>query len=264
MRFRLSWGLDDPSSGIPPRSRAKRPLERGLVSIESRAPPRASFHLAQGRHGPAASIPAPPVGAFNALTFAGAQVKGESASLRVWELCPGTAPPTPVGRPSPPLCDAVRHGQQQPRGTRSRTADAPHPRKRTAEPSKRRRTTTQRPCRDNVVTSGRWDRSPPSPSALCDHPRGPRRHPGHCITIPDAVEACGDRTPPRQQLYPRTASCHGTLESSHGRPPNRRHLHRHPQSRSWTRTGHAMMPRQEQDSPGRPSTPRRCTPRLYT
>jgi hypothetical protein len=56
------------------------------------------------------------------------------------------------------------------------------------------------------VTSGRWDRSPPSPSALCDHPRCPRRHPGHCITIPDAVESCGDGTPPRQLRYPRTTS----------------------------------------------------------
>jgi hypothetical protein len=116
--------------------------------------------------------------------------------------------------------------------THSRTADASHPRKRTAEPSKRRRTTTPRPCRSNAVTSGRRDQSP---SALCNHPRRPRRHPGHCITIPDAVEACGDGTLPCQQLYPRTASRHGTLESSHGRPPNRRPLHRHPRSRSWTR-----------------------------
>jgi hypothetical protein len=56
------------------------------------------------------------------------------------------------------------------------------------------------------VTSGRWDRSPPSPSALCDHPRRPQRHPGHCITITDAMEASGDGTPPRQLLYPRTSS----------------------------------------------------------
>jgi hypothetical protein len=90
--------------------------------------------------------------------------------------------------------------------THSRTADAPHPRKGTAEPSKGRRTTTPRPCKDNAVTSGRRDRSPPSPSALCDHPRHPQRHLGHCITIPDAVEACGDGTPPRQLLYPRTTS----------------------------------------------------------
>jgi hypothetical protein len=84
-----------------------------------------------------------------------------------------------VARPSLPLCDAVRHGQQQPRGTatHSYTAGVPHPRKRTAEPSKGRRTTTPRPCKDNAVMSGRRDRSPPSPSALCDHPRRPRRYP---------------------------------------------------------------------------------------
>jgi hypothetical protein len=53
----------------------------------------------------------------------------------------------------------------------------------------------------------RWrDRSPPSPSALCDHPRRPRCHPDHCIAIPDAVEVYGNGTPPRQLLYPRTVS----------------------------------------------------------
>jgi hypothetical protein len=55
-------------------------------------------------------------GAFNALIFAGAQVKGESTPLRAWESRPGTAPPTPLARPSPPLCIAVRRGRQQPRG----------------------------------------------------------------------------------------------------------------------------------------------------
>jgi hypothetical protein len=56
------------------------------------------------------------------------------------------------------------------------------------------------------VTSDRRDRSPPSPSALCDHPCHAQRHPGHCITTPDAMEACGDGMPPRQLLHPRTAS----------------------------------------------------------
>jgi hypothetical protein len=250
VRFRLARGTDAPSSGIPPRSGAGCPLERGPVSIESRAPPRASFRLARGHHGPAAYTPAPSAGAFNELTFADVQVKGESTPLRAWESRPGTAPLTPLARPSPPLCNTVRRGQQQPC-----TADAPHPRKRMAEPSKGRRTTTPRPCKDNAVMSGRWARSPPSPSALCGHPRRPQRHPGHCITIPDAVEACDDGTPPRQLLYPRTASRHDTIESSHGRPPNMRPLHRHPRSRSWTRTGCAMTPRQKQDSPGRSSTP---------
>jgi hypothetical protein len=129
VQIRLAHGSAAPSSEFPSRSRAGHPLERDSaslggwtpprarpVSIESRAPPRASFRLARGNHGPAASIPAPLEGAFNALTTAGAQVKGESTPLRAWESCPGTAPPTPVARPSPPLCDVVRHGQQQPRG----------------------------------------------------------------------------------------------------------------------------------------------------
>jgi hypothetical protein len=37
------------------------------------------------------------------------------------------------------------------------------------------------------VTSGQRDRSPPSPSVLCDHPRRPQHHPEHCITIPNTV-----------------------------------------------------------------------------
>jgi hypothetical protein len=98
--------------------------------------------------------------------------------------------------------------------THSRTTDAPHPRKRTAVPSKGRQTTTPRPRKDNAVTTGRRDRSPPSPSALCDHPRRPQHHPGHCITIPDAVGACGDRTPPRRLLCLVRPHVDGTLESS--------------------------------------------------
>jgi hypothetical protein len=58
-----------PSGGTPPRSGVGHPLERGPVSIESRAPPRASLRLARGHHGPATSIPAPPAGVFNALTI---------------------------------------------------------------------------------------------------------------------------------------------------------------------------------------------------
>jgi hypothetical protein len=148
--------------------------------------------------------------------------------------------------------------------THSHTADAPHPRKRMAEPSKGRRMTTPRPRKDNTVTSGRRDRSPLSPSALCDHPRRPQHHPDHCIPIPDATGACSDGTPPRRLLCLVQPRVDNTLESTHERPPNRRPLHHHPRSRSWTRTGRAMMPRQMRDSPGRLSSPRRCTPCLYT
>jgi hypothetical protein len=217
VRFCLARGSVAPSGGIPPRSGLGTPLGRGPVSIESRAPPRASYRLARGHHGPAAFIPAPPAGAFNALTFAGAQVKDESTLLRAWESRPGTALPTPLARPSPPLCDAVWHGQATTPWrctTHSRTAGAPHPRKRMAEPSKGRRTTTPRPRKDNAMTSGRWDWSSPSPSALCDHPRHPQRRPGHCITIPGAVGACGDRTPPRRLPCLVRPHVSGTLEPS--------------------------------------------------
>jgi hypothetical protein len=61
--------------------------------------------------GLAASVLAPPTGAFNALTFAGAQVKDESTPQLARESNPGTVPRTPPVRPSPSLCDAVRHGR---------------------------------------------------------------------------------------------------------------------------------------------------------
>jgi hypothetical protein len=74
---------------------------------------------------------------------------------------------------SPPLCDTVRHGQQPPRGT-----VPPTPVRRCNTPSKKDGGTLEgkthdyfAPARDDAVTSGQWGRSPPSPSALCDHPR---------------------------------------------------------------------------------------------
>jgi hypothetical protein len=92
------------------------------------------------------------------------------------------------------------------------------------------------------VTSGRPDRSPPSPSALCDHPHHPNAIPATASQSPTlwkrAVTGC------RHASYctPIRPHVNGTLESSHGRSPNRRPLHRHPRSRSWTRTGRAMTP----------------------
>jgi hypothetical protein len=87
-----------------------------------------------------------------------------------------------------------------------------------------------------------------------------RRHLEHCSAIPDAVGARSDKTPPRPLLYPVRPPVSCTLELVHGRRPNGRLLRRHPRSRSWADTGHATTPRQRQDSPGRPSTPRYCAP----
>jgi hypothetical protein len=109
----LARGLVAPSGEVLPFSGAGRPLEQGPVSLGGWTPPRAKFRLARGPHGLAASAPAPPTGAFNVLTFAGAQVKDESTPRRAWESCPGAVPPTSPVRPSPPLCDAVRHGRCQ-------------------------------------------------------------------------------------------------------------------------------------------------------
>jgi hypothetical protein len=148
--------------------------------------------------------------------------------------------------------------------TCSRTADAPPPRKRTTEPSKGRRTTMPHPRKDDVVTSGQRDWSLPSPRALCGHPRRPQHHHGHCITISCTVGGWGDKTPPRRLLCALPLPVSRTLEPMYGRRPHGRPLHRHPRSHSWTDTGHSMTPRQMQDSPGRPSTPQRCTPCLYT
>jgi hypothetical protein len=141
--LRSARGVRHRLSTNPPRSWVDRPLEWGSVSLEGRktlerdsaplegwTPPRARPRLDREPNAPSsefpsrsrasratAPIPAPPVGAFNALTPAGVQVKGESTPLCARESRPAAALPTPVARPSPPLCDAVRHGQQPPRGT---------------------------------------------------------------------------------------------------------------------------------------------------
>jgi hypothetical protein len=71
-----------------------------------------------------------------------------------------------------------------------------------------------------------------------------RRHPGHCTNIPDAVGACGDRTPPHRLLCLVRPHFNGALEPLRRWPSNRQPLRRHPRSRSWTHTGRAMTPRQ--------------------
>jgi hypothetical protein len=94
---------------------------------------------------------------------------------------------------SPPLCDAVRHGQQPPRGTlpptpvrtahRTLEKGRRNPRKDDARLLRARigRCHDVRPV--GAVTTVAISPVRPSPP--------PRRHPGHCITIPDAVAATG-------------------------------------------------------------------------
>jgi hypothetical protein len=177
--LRLARGLVTPSSEVLPRSMAGRPPRARSRLTRGWTPPRARFRLARGHHGLAASIPAPPTEAFNALTFAGAQVKDESTPRRAWESRPGAIPPTPPVRPFPPLCDAVWHGRCQSRDTMPPTLVQLT--RRALERGQRnpRRGTDvySMLTQDYAVTSGQRDRSPPSPSVLCGHPR-------HANTIP--------------------------------------------------------------------------------
>jgi hypothetical protein len=134
-----------------------------------------------------------------------------------------------VARPSPPPCDVVRRGQQPPRGTVPHTPVRPahralekgwrNPRREDAR-LLRARTRRRRDVGPvGAVTSIAISPVRPSPP--------PRRHPDHCITIPDIVGTYGDGTPPRRPLCLVRPHVNDTLESSRGRPSNEQPL-RHP------------------------------------
>jgi hypothetical protein len=169
-------------AGRPPRAGPR--LERGPNAPSSNFPSRSRASRA------AAPIPAPPTGAFNALTPAGIRVKGESTPLRARESRPATALPTPMARPSPPLCDAMRRGQQPPRGPVPPTPIRPahctleKGRWNPGRDDARLLCACTGRCRDvrpvGAVTSAAISPVRPSPP--------PQHHPGHCITIPDAME----------------------------------------------------------------------------
>jgi hypothetical protein len=169
--------------------------------------------------------------------------RGAPLLWHAWESRPGAVPPTPGGRPSPPLFSTVRQGRCQLRDTVSPT------------PVRlMRRTLEGGPAapsnifyvliQDHTVTSGRRDRSSPSLSTLCGHPR-------YCSSTPDTVatsRCCWDtrrrdiattatvlRAGPRQR-HPRTG------------PPRRlvnQPLRRHPRSRPCTSTGCTTTPQQD-------------------
>jgi hypothetical protein len=134
---------------------------------------------------------------------------------RTWESRPGTVPPTPPVRPPPPLCDVVRHGQKQPRGTVPPTPVRPM--RRTLEKgwqSPRRedgRLLHARIglCRDvgpaGPVTSvaiGPVRPSPPSPTPS----RALHHHPQHCgggTGRQDAATTAAVRPAASRQPHPR-------------------------------------------------------------
>jgi hypothetical protein len=254
---RLARGMDAPSGGarlaqgpVPPRVRFR--LTRGLDA------PSGEVRPARGSRGHATLVPAPRP---SHLMLSHLQVHAVPLTRlgAIFRRCsanpPGKAIPATVRYCAVRPVSAPRHC-----ATHSRTAGAPRPRKRTAEPSKgdgrpfRARTG---PCRD-------VGRAPSVTISLVRPSPPPRRHPRHCSAIPDAMEAHDDKTPPRRLLCTLRLPVSCTLESVYRRRLNGRFQHRHPRSRSWADTGHTATSRSKQDSPGRPSTPRHCTPRHHT
>jgi hypothetical protein len=166
-QIRLARGVDHPIERGSVSLKGRTTLERDSASLEgwTPPPPRASPRLDREPNAPSikspsrsrasratAPIPAPPAGAFNALTPACVQVKGKSTPLHAWESCPGTAPPTPLSRPllrrlpaTVRRCAARSATAPRHCTTHSRTASALRPRKRTMEPSKGRCASTLRP-----------------------------------------------------------------------------------------------------------------------
>jgi hypothetical protein len=124
-----------PSSGTPPRSGGwTPPLARGPATIENQAPPRASSRLARGVHRPAASIPAPPAGAFNALTPQVCATTPTHLGITPWRCSTDS-----LGKTIP---STVRHCVERPVSAPWHcaayfcTTNTSSPRKGTAEPSK--------------------------------------------------------------------------------------------------------------------------------
>jgi hypothetical protein len=92
------------------------------------------------------------------------------------------------------------------------------------------------PILDNILTSDQWSASPPSPPALCGHPRRCAAIPGTATPSPALWEL--RMTPAIVLLQP---LINRTLESAYGWRPNGEFPHSHPRSRSWESTGLATM-----------------------
>jgi hypothetical protein len=162
----------------------------------------------------------------------------------------------PRGNPSPPLQRAVRYGQCQPCGT-----VLPTPVRLTRRALEGGPAAPSNPFLVNLqgqtVTSGRRECHPRHfwSCAAAPVPAAPRRA---LLQQLRRCWACGDGTPPRSPLYPVRITVNGFLEPVWRRPGQPLRLH--PRSRHCSSTGHATTTRPEQRLPGRPPTPRRCTP----
>jgi hypothetical protein len=111
------------------------------------------------------------------------------------------------------------------------------------------------PAQDCSVTSSQWGRSPPSPSALCYHPR-------HRDAIPATVPTSS--TLWERAVIGRHHAGYCTSYDLTSTAPSSPHADNHRTGKLCAATleaapGCTMTPRQMRDSPGRPSTLRCCT-----
>jgi hypothetical protein len=138
-------------------------------------------------HAPAHTSSRTRVRAFNALT-----PQGRATTLTRLGITPRRCSANSRGRPSPPLFSTVRQGRCQLRDTVS-----PTPVRLT------RRALEGGPVapsnifyvliQGHAVMSGQRDRSSPSLSALCGHPRHCRTTRGHCGNTPSLLGCTGTR-----------------------------------------------------------------------
>jgi hypothetical protein len=115
-----------------------------------------------------------------------------------------------------------------------------------------------------AMTSGRRERSSPSLSTLCSHPRHCRATLGTVTTSPTLLDHMGTG-----RHHDRHCAAYGPPVRRHPRTgprrrPDNQPLRHHPRSCSYTSTGRATTPQLVQDSSGWPSAPWRCSPRLHT
>jgi hypothetical protein len=148
-----------------------------------------------------------------------------------------------LGRPSPPLCNTVRRGWCRPRDAVPPTSVRLTHRALeggggAAEPSNAFPVTTK----DYAVTSGRRERSSPSLSALCGHPRHCSATPGTATTTPTLLERMGTG---------RRHACHGTSYKPPLTAPSSRPTGSGRTTNLYTTTLEAA-PVRAQDAPRRP------------
>jgi hypothetical protein len=235
----LARGLSTPSGGVRPT--------RGLPCTH---PPRISRAVTR-------TCSRMRVRAFNALTQ-----QGRATTLTRLGIMPWRCFANSRGRSSPLLFSTVRRGQCQLHDTVS-----PAPVRLTCRALEGGAVAPSNIfymlMQDHTVMSGRRDRSSPSFSGLCGHPR-------HCSTTRGAVatsRCCFDvrgqdiatiATVPRTG-FPSTAPSNWPTMAA-GQPTTAPQ----PRSRSCTSAGHTTTPQRERNSPGRPSAPQHCSPYRYT